>query len=134
MSGFSISIFFSHVRLTSILRQKKVPTNLIRWTKTFLTARQTAMCLDGRMGEMRPVNTGVPQGSPVSPILAAFAASPLCEKVQSTRVAYLASWEEDGATRVGIIIYVDDGNIYVSSRSLQTNTEILTVYYSLIVE
>ena len=49
-------------------------------------------------------------------------------------MVYEARWVGDKATRVSIIIYVDDRNIYVSSFSLETNVEILSYFYVLIVQ
>jgi hypothetical protein len=43
--------------------------DLIRWTHSFMTDRQVKIVLDGETGQVHPVDTGIPQGSPVAPIL-----------------------------------------------------------------
>ena len=41
----------------------------IRWTDTFLSKRQIGLAFDGEREILQPVNTGIPQGLPISPIL-----------------------------------------------------------------
>ena len=43
--------------------------DLILWTASFLRERQVQLVIDGHLGPEQPVNSGLPQGSPVSPIL-----------------------------------------------------------------
>ena len=43
--------------------------DLIRWTKSFLTDRKVQLVIDGPNNKERDIETGIPQGSPVSPIL-----------------------------------------------------------------
>ncbi|KAF9439727.1 hypothetical protein P691DRAFT_618438, partial [Macrolepiota fuliginosa MF-IS2] len=49
-----------------------IPLKLVKWTESFLSNREVAIYLDGVRGEMKPVTNGILQGSPTSPILAAF--------------------------------------------------------------
>jgi len=51
--------------------------DLIRWTKSFLSARTVEMIIEGNATERHPVEAGVPQGSPLSPILFAIYTSGL---------------------------------------------------------
>ena len=44
-----------------------------------LPLREAAICIDGHCGAMKPVDNGIPQGSPVSPILASYYSSELLE-------------------------------------------------------
>jgi ribonuclease HI len=129
ITGFFDNV--SHTRLLKILRDKKLPTPLIKWVESFLTNRQTAVRLDGQTTDMEPVNIGLPQGSPVSPILAAYSTSPLNEKLLTHTTTHTADYRlRNSATRPALITYVDDGNLYVSSQSLQTNIEILQETYA----
>jgi hypothetical protein len=41
----------------------------IWWTASFMTDRQVILVLDGETGEANPVDTGIPQGSLVTPIV-----------------------------------------------------------------
>jgi len=43
--------------------------DLIRWTHNFMTGRKVKLVLDGKAWDASPINTGIPQGSPVAPIL-----------------------------------------------------------------
>jgi retron-type reverse transcriptase len=64
--------FVNHKRLLCELRRKNLPLEYVKWTASFLSDREAAICIDGRCGVMQPVENGIPQGSPVSPILAAY--------------------------------------------------------------
>jgi hypothetical protein len=131
--AFDITGFFdfvNHAKLLCVLRDKKIPTALIKWVSCFLSERQTAMCLDGIVDDMKPVHTGVPQGSPVSPILANFYTSSLCEEFQQAAPGFLVGLEEDTPCLPNVMLYVDDGKLYVSSKSLHTNIVILERAYA----
>jgi hypothetical protein len=56
-------------RLLHTLRHFGCPTPIISWSTSFLTSRSTALSFDGRTDQQRPITTGIPQGSPASPIL-----------------------------------------------------------------
>jgi retron-type reverse transcriptase len=71
--------FFNHKRLLYELRRKHIPIEYVKWTKSFLTDREVVVCIDGKVGSKKPVQNGIPQGSPVSPILAAFYSAELIE-------------------------------------------------------
>lgn len=77
--------------------------------------RTAAIRLDGRTGDQEPVKIGVPQGSPVAPILFMLFTAPLFKLFQGVnRVA--------GLTIRG---YVDDSLLTVSATSENTSTEII---------
>ena len=71
--------FVNHQRLLHTLRQKRIPLQIVKWVGSFLKDREAAVCLDGVRGEMKKVENGIPQGSPVSPILASFYSAELLE-------------------------------------------------------
>jgi ribonuclease HI len=76
---------FDHVHRGLLLRRMKdmgIHRELRAWTESFLTNRRASLVLDGLEGEARAVETGVPQGSPVSPILFAIYLSPLFTHVE----------------------------------------------------
>ena len=56
--------------------------DLIRWTTSFKSDRQVKI-LDGVMGEATPVDTGIPQGSPVAPILFTTYLSGIFDEVEA---------------------------------------------------
>ena len=70
----------SHERLIHNLKVKGVPTRIVQWTASFLADRATSITLGCRTSEMEPAETGIPQGSPISPILFLFFNAPLIEE------------------------------------------------------
>lgn len=71
----------NHIRLLDNLRQKRVPLWFVRTVKSFLTNRTTTLIVDGKESATRQLSAGVPQGSPLSPILFLFYNAPLLEAV-----------------------------------------------------
>ncbi|EED14170.1 reverse transcriptase, putative [Talaromyces stipitatus ATCC 10500] len=63
---------FDHVvlaRLIEVLREASVDGDLIRWVVSFLSDRRVTPVIDGHIGKEASISSGLPQGSPVSPIL-----------------------------------------------------------------
>jgi hypothetical protein len=58
----------NHRRLLTTMVAKKLDGDLIEWTEDFLTNRTVQITVDGFDGEVSQINTGISQGSPVSPI------------------------------------------------------------------
>jgi hypothetical protein len=73
----------SHERLINILRRKNFPKWIIRLVTSFLTARSTRIAFLGHIGERIQTQTGIPQGSPLSPILFLLFISELLETFQN---------------------------------------------------
>ena len=121
--------FVNHGRLLNELRRKRIPLQIIKWVKSFLTDRQAAMCLDGKRGEMKRVENGIPQGSPVSPILATFYSAELLEIFTPTERRGQRLPLPDDPSETTLFMYVDDGKLFVSSKSLETNVKILQTAY-----
>jgi len=46
-----------------------IEPDLVRWTDSFMSDRRVKLVLEGREGGEHGVETGIPQGSPVAPIL-----------------------------------------------------------------
>jgi retron-type reverse transcriptase len=59
----------NHRRLLRTMVAKKLDGDLIEWTEDFLTNRTVQITVDGFDEEVSQINTGIPQGSPLSPIL-----------------------------------------------------------------
>src|SRR5277367_4995198 len=62
----------SHPRLLHILKRTRIPDWISNWTQSFLTDRETTLAFQGGVSESKSVTNGIPQGSPVSPILFLF--------------------------------------------------------------
>src|SRR5436305_1416860 len=58
-----------HVRLAHNMRKRKIPEEITRWVLSFLSNRTTRMRFNGVTTDLMPTPTGIPQGSPLSPIL-----------------------------------------------------------------
>ena len=56
-------------RLLAILRKLGMPTSLISWVSFFLANRQLRLLFDNQLEQFSTIDTGIPQGSPISPIL-----------------------------------------------------------------
>lgn len=123
--NFDIKGYFDNVDhnlLLARLRKKRIPVELVRWVASFLDGREVAVSVDGIHGEMEAVNSGIPQGSPSSPILAGFYSADLLDLFSREKTI-------DGQSNTCMLAYVDDGKIYVASKSLDTNINTLRTAY-----
>ena len=71
---------------------------------------------------MSHIENEILHGSPISPILAPFYTAKLLEKFKP-KPTIRPSNNTDKATEVHLFMYVDDGKLYVFSKSLKTNVE-----------
>jgi ribonuclease HI len=69
----------SHERLLHNMRKRGLPLEIINWTASYLTGRKTKIKLYEGMSTEFDVPTGIPQGSPLSPILYLFYNADLLE-------------------------------------------------------
>jgi hypothetical protein len=69
-------------RLVNLIKVRQMDGDLIRWMESFLSERTVEMVIEGNAMERHPVEAGVPQGSPVSPILFAIYTSRLIKWVE----------------------------------------------------
>jgi hypothetical protein len=69
----------SHVRLLHNLRKRRIDERTVRWIASFLTDRSTVISFDTFRSEVYKTTTGIPQGSPLSPILYLFYNADLVE-------------------------------------------------------
>src|SRR5258705_230100 len=107
---------------------------MVKWTSHFLTHRQTAVLLDGQLSPSAPINNGLPQGSPFSGPASILYTADLLSYME-----HVASLERHPDTPTPnhlspttMAMYVDDGNIWVSSDNLDTNIKILQSAYKAI--
>lgn len=103
----------SHSRLIHNLRKRGLPMVLINWIKDFLTDRKTSIKLPKYHFPEFKVETGIPQGSPLSPILYLFYNADLIERCNSLELKSTAS------------DWIDDVNIMVTGKSAKANCRTL---------
>ena len=84
----------SPARLLSILRRRGVPTELLGWLESFLSDRTVSLIVDGVRDEQRGRLMGLPQGSPLSPILFLFFNADLIEALRAPW-ARVVGWIDD---------------------------------------
>lgn len=101
----------SRYRLLHNLRKRRVSQRITSWVASFLSERSTTLKLQEYTAPSAPVQTGIPQGSPISPILYLFYNADLIEacKTQETEA-------------VG---YVDDVSILAVGPTAQHNCKTL---------
>jgi retron-type reverse transcriptase len=95
-----------------LLRMIKVGIagEIVRWVNSFLSDRRAMLIIDGRTGDMYSIQAGLPQGSPVSPVL--FILS----------VSALFPWLEDGHTSLQGTYFVDDTCLVIECEELEEGT------------
>ena len=122
VKGFFDSI--NHRRLMFILHQMDFPEPIVRWTQSFLSNRSAACLIGNFLNRLLPIDVGVPQGSPASPILSVIYSAPVLK--------FLA--EDPFYTNNPLPIipcsYIDDFSFLAISHSANHNA--ITLGYTLI--
>ncbi|EIT74601.1 reverse transcriptase [Aspergillus oryzae 3.042] len=105
----------SHTRLLFNLRQLRLG-HFADWLQSFLTNRSTRISLAGELSSEFPTPTGIPQGSPLSPILYLIYNTPLIRDLYVRR-------PQGGSTEA--YGWIDDACVLASSDSYAENVETL---------
>ena len=122
--------FVNHQRLLTEIQSRWIPLEYLKWTANFLDNCKAAICVDGTRGDSKSVKNGIPQGSPVLPILVLFYSAGLLEVFQNKAIFSIPkNLEADKLSDIGILIYVDDSKLIVSSTSIATNNILLAKAY-----
>ena len=78
---------FDHVSRRQLLTRMielGIDGDLVTWTGSFLTNRKVQLVIDGHDNKEKEIETGIPQGCPVSPILFLIYISGVFDKVLET--------------------------------------------------
>jgi retron-type reverse transcriptase len=103
----------SHTRLLNNLRKRGIPSYIVRWVTSFLQERTTKIkVIEGESG-LFYTDTGIPQGSSVSPILFLFF------------IADLLNTTNNAGLRTSLIGFVDDVHILTYGNTTEGNCAIL---------
>jgi len=97
-------------QLLAILKKLRLPLNLISWVSSFLVDRTLRLAFDGQIEDFSPIDTRIPQGSPISPILF---------------LIYIRDLFPTLASSVKPLSYIDDIGLVVSTTSIKKNIKIL---------
>lgn len=85
---------FNHVCRNSLMRKMEAmgtDGDLVRWTGFFISDRRASLVVGGHQCEEAEVETGVPQGSPVSPIIFAIYLIGIFEEMEEEVERYIAT-------------------------------------------
>ena len=91
------------------MKKKGLPEWIIKYVKNFMQGRRTKVAFDGYESEWVQTNSGIPQGSPILPILFLFFISELLEGMKDVEGETLGFG------------FVDDTNIITWGDSAQEN-------------
>ena len=92
-------------KLRALLLAKNIPSYMTDWVTSFLCERFCTLVFQGAPGVKAPVEVGTPQGSPINPLLFLIYVAPLHSAIP----------------KGGMISYVDDFSLTVTSSSHRTN-------------
>ena len=109
----------SHQRLVHCLRKRRIPIPIVKWIQSFLTGRSTCIKLPEGTSERFLTPTGIPQGSPISPILYLFYNADLLD----------IDMDEDGLRHGLVTGYIDDTSIMVNGRNTEETTKTLLILH-----
>lgn len=84
------------------LRERSVPDKMVKWIRSFCEDRTGSVVVGGHMSECSPIaHAGIPQGSPLSPILYCFYNANLVESKISKKGGSLGFIDDFTAWRTG---------------------------------
>ena len=87
-------------RLVQIMRARKLPAYLANWTTSFTSSRTMSFCFDNCIETAKPYDSGLPQGSPVSPVLFLIYAQAMMEAPSYLKDKDVSYMDDDGALQL----------------------------------
>ena len=107
-----------HDTLLEILKSKGLPDWLTKMVACFLHERRTRIAYTGHQSDWIPIRSGIPQGSPLSPILFLLYISELLETFSDPQAGIIG------------IGFVDDTNLVAWGASAEENCRKLTAAHA----
>jgi hypothetical protein len=99
----------NHIRLLATLREMKFPRWLVLWVKNWLADREAILFFDGQRAPPTAVRAGVPQGSPLSPVLFILYIASLYKQLKEQH------------PHLAIVGFADDTNLLAFGREPEVN-------------
>jgi hypothetical protein len=118
---FDVKGFFDHVnhaRLVQVVQQMGFAPEIYGWMSAFLSDRKVSLRFNNLLASERDQPVGVPQGSPISPVLSVAYTSSLLHK--------MGSW-----TNSSLGMYVDDGILFACADSWDAVQDTLRLRYAI---
>src|SRR6266702_2507512 len=116
---FDVRGFFdnvNHARLVHLLDSLGFDNPMTKWTKAFLSDRKVRLRFNNILSSKRGQPVGVPQGSPVSPVLSIIYTAPLLHCMK-------------GWNNSSLGMYVDDGILFACAEEWSDVTRLLQARY-----
>lgn len=107
----------SHPRLIHNLRKRQIPILLTNWISSFLSNRRTMIRIGNYTSQEMKISVGIPQGSPISPILYLFYNADLLDACS------------DLSLRTEATGFVDDVNILAYGGSATSNCRAIEIIH-----
>ena len=102
-----------HKNLLSKINRSQLPPATARWLSCYLRGRQAKTCFRGVKSTSRKVNTGVPQGSKLSPSLFSFYIADMLRQTEPVKRVCYADDLEDSINN-----YLEEITAYLKDNSL----------------
>jgi hypothetical protein len=116
---FDVRGFFdnvNHARLVGLLENLGFAGSMTRWAADFLRERKVRLRFNNILSDERGQPVGVPQGSPISPVLSIVYTSPLLHRMR-------------GWNNSSLGMYVDDGILFACAEEWEEVTRLLQARY-----
>ena len=109
----------SHRRLIHCLQKRRIPIPIVKWIQSFLIGRSTYIKLPEGTSKSFLTPTGIPQGSPISPILYFFYNADLLDiNIDKNRLRHSL-----------IIGYINNTSIIINKRNTEETIKTLLILY-----